>query len=85
MEYSLGLKKVEINYSAYCKKVRVKCPFCQYDAHHHTRVFKSLKRLIYHLSVEHSKESMKYYPFTIDDIRNLMKSVAMALDFRLLA
>jgi len=79
----IQLKKVAIDYSFYSKNLRVKCPFCQYKANHKTRVYRSLKSLLYHLSNEHSKDG-NYYPFTLSDVRSLMKTIAKSLEWNLL-
>jgi len=83
MKCELSYKKVEFNYSRYFEETKVKCPICGFNSSR-TRTYKSLKQLIFHLSEQHKNEG-NYYPFTVDDIKELMQMIALAKEWRLLA
>ena len=80
----IQLKKVEIDYSYYSKPIRVSCPWCKIDTTHKSRIYKSLKSLLFHISQNHKYEG-DYFPFQIDDIKSLMQMLALAKEWRLLA
>ena len=77
------LKKVEVDYSQYSKRIKLACPKCKHDTSYKTRTYSSLKSLLYHLSIEH-KHDDNYYSFTTNDIKTLMHAVATALQWGLL-
>ena len=76
-------KKVELNYSYYSTKIRLKCPVCAYNSTKKSPTYTSLRQLVFHLSNQHSDEG-NYYPFTISDIKSLMQMIALAKKWRLL-
>lgn len=82
MKCELSYKKVEFNYSRYFEETRVKCPLCEFNSSR-TKTYKSLKQLTFHLSNQHKNEG-NYYPFTVDDIKELMQMIAVAKEWRLL-
>lgn len=77
--------KVEIDFRRqYSKQIKnLGCPKCKHDTPYKTRTYRSLKSLLYHLSVEH-KHDDSYYPFTTNDIKTLMQSIAVSLEWGLL-
>ena len=81
---NIQLKKVEIDYSYYSKSVRLGCPWCRNDATHKSRVYKTLKSLLFHISDQHKNQGT-YYPFTVDEIKDLMQLIALAKQWELLA
>ena len=80
---SIQLLKVEIDYSQYSKPVRLGCPKCKHNTPYKTRSYRSLKSLLYHLSVEH-KQDDNYYHFTTSEIKTLMQAIAKSLELGLL-
>ena len=78
----IQLKKVEFNYSRYFDRIRVKCPFCEFNSTR-TKTYKSLKQLTFHLSDQHKKEG-DCYPFKLEDVQYLMQIIAIAKEWRLL-
>ena len=82
MQCELSYKKVEFDYSRYFEEIKVKCPFCEFNSSR-TRTFRSLKQLTFHLSDQHKNEG-NYYPFTINDIKDLMQMIALAKEWGLL-
>ena len=76
-------KKVELNYSYYSAKIRLKCPFCAYNSTKKSPTYTSLRQLVFHLSNQHSDEG-NYYPFSNSDIKSLMQIIALAKKWRLL-
>ncbi len=76
----LDIKFPQIQYSSY---IRLGCPWCKIDTTHKSRVYKSLKSLLFHISQHHSK-SGNYYPFSTDQINSLMQLVALSLEWGLL-
>lgn len=75
-------KKVEFNYSNYFTEIRIKCPFCVFN-NPRTKTFRSLKQLVFHLSDQHKTEG-NYFPFNLNDIHALMRSIALAKQWGLL-
>ena len=75
-------KKVEFNYTHYFDRIRLKCPFCEFNSAR-TRTYKSLKQLAFHLSTQHKNE-VDCYPFKLEDIQSLMQSIALAIEWKLL-
>lgn len=67
----------------YSASIRLGCPWCKIDTSHKSRVYKSLKSLLYHISQNH-KCVGDYYPFKLDDIKLLMQNLALAKEWRLL-
>lgn len=82
MESKLSYKNVEWNYSRFSDETRVKCSFCKFNSSR-TRTYKTLNQLLHHLSGQHQNEG-DYYPFTLQDIKELMKMIALAREWRLL-
>lgn len=76
-------KKVELDYSYYSVKIRLKCPLCSYNSTKKSPTYTSLRQLVFHLSNRHNDEG-NYYPFSISDIKFLMQMIALALEWRLL-
>lgn len=76
-------KKVELDYSYYSAKIRLKCPFCAYNSTKKSPTYTSLRQLLFHLSSQHSNEG-NYYPFSNSDIKSLMQMIALSLQWRLL-
>lgn len=79
----LSDKKVELDYSYYSVKVRLKCPFCAYNSTKKSPTYTSLRQLVFHLSNQHNDEG-NYFPFSISDIQLLMQMIALSLEWRLL-
>ena len=84
MECRLTDKKVRLHYSSFSAKLRVKCPRCTYNSTKKSPTYTSLRQLVFHLSNQHRDEG-DYFPFTNSDIKFLMKMVALAKEWRLLA
>ena len=82
MKCELSYKNVEFDYSRYFDEIRVKCPLCKFNSSR-TKTYKSLKQLTFHLSDQHKNEG-DYFPFTVDDIKNLMQMIALAKEWKLL-
>ncbi len=76
----LDIKFPQTQYSMF---IRLGCPWCKIDTTHKSRVYKSLKSLLFHISQQHSK-SGSYYPFSPDQINSLMQLVALSLEWGLL-
>lgn len=76
-------KKVEVNYSYYSTKIRLKCPFCAYDSTKKSPTYTSLRQLVFHLSNQHNDEG-NCHPFSISEIKSLMQTIALSLEWRLL-
>jgi len=74
--------KIEVNYSHYFDRIRVKCPFCEFYRAR-TRTFQSLKQLGFHLSTQHKNEA-DIYPFKLEDIQSLMQTIALGIEWKLL-
>ena len=83
METKLSYKKVEFDYSRFFDETRVKCPFCKFNSSR-TKTYKSLNQLLHHLSDQHQNEG-DYYPFKLDDIKSLLKMIALAGEWGLFA
>ncbi len=79
----LSDKKVELNYSFYSVKIRLKCPFCAYNSTKKSPTYTSLRQLVFHLANQH-KDPGNYHPFSISDIQFLMQMIALSLEWRLL-
>ena len=79
----LSYKKVEFSYSRYFEEIKIKCPFCEFDSSR-TRTYKSLKQLIFHLSDQHKNEG-NFFPFTVNDVKFLMQTIALAKEWKLLS
>lgn len=79
----LSDKKVELDYSFYSVKTRLKCPFCAYNSTKKSPTYTSLRQLVFHLSNQHNDEG-NYFPFSISDIQLLMQMIALSLEWRLL-
>lgn len=79
----LSDKKVELDYSYYSAKIRLKCPFCAYNFTQKSPTYTSLRQLVFHLSNQHNDEG-NYFPFSISDIHLLMQMIALSLEWRLL-
>ena len=76
-------KNVELDYSYYSVKIRLKCPFCAYNSTKKSPTYTSLRQLVFHLSSQHSDEG-NYHPFSISEIKSLMQTIALSLEWRLL-
>ena len=76
-------KKVELDHDFYFTPTRVFCPFCRYEVKHKTRKYNSLKSLSTHIATNHQTDC--YYPFSIEDIHELMKNLALAKQWEMLA
>ena len=76
-------KKVELDYSYYSAKIRLKCPFCAYNSTKKSPTYTSLRQLVFHLSNQHNDEG-NYHPFSISEIKSLMQMIALAKEWRLL-
>ena len=83
MEYEIRPLKVELDYSQQSALIRLGCPWCKIDTTHKSRVYKSLKSLLFHISQNHKDEG-DYYPFKLDDIKALMQMIVLAKQWRLL-
>ena len=83
MQSELNHRKVEFDYSYYSTKMRIKCPFCTYNSTKKSLTYTSLKQLVFHLSNQHSDEG-NYHPFSISEIKSLMQTIALSLEWRLL-
>ena len=79
----LNHKKVELGYSNYSVKIRLKCPFCAYNSTKKSPTYTTLRQLVFHLSNQHGDEG-NYHPFSISDIKSLMQMIAVSLEWRLL-
>lgn len=79
----LSDKKVELDYSNYSAKLRLKCPFCAYNSTKKSVTYTTLRQLVFHISNQHGDEG-NYYPFTISDIKSLMQMIALSKEWRLL-
>ena len=82
MKAKIILKNVEFDYSHYFDEIRVKCPFCEFTSSR-TRVYHSLKQLLFHLSDLHKNEGANY-PFTLKEVKALMQTFALAKEWGLL-
>jgi len=83
MQCELNHKKVAFDYSYYSVKIRLKCPFCAYNSTKKSFTYTSLKQLVFHLSNQHNDEG-NYTPFSISDIKSLMQTIALSLEWKLL-
>ena len=79
----LSDKNVQLDYSYYSTKIRIKCPRCSYNSTKKTPTYTSLRQLVYHLSNQHSDEG-NYHPFSNSDIKFLMQMIALSKKWRLL-
>jgi len=70
-------------YSQRTIPIRLGCPCCTINTTHKSKTYKSIKSLLFHISQEHKNEN-NYYPFTIQDIKELMNQIVIARDLRLL-
>lgn len=76
--------KVVRAYSQRFIPVRLWCPWCTIDTTHKSKIYKSIKSLLFHISQEHTNENSRY-PFTTQDIKELMQMIVLAKEWRLLA
>lgn len=75
--------KVEIDYEFFFVLILLGCPFCEYQTAHKTRTFKTLKQLTWHLANTHPEPGM-YYPFTMEEVQQVLKVIAKAKEWRIL-
>ncbi len=73
----------KIPYFQYSTTNRFGCPWCKIDTTHKSRVYKSLKSLLFHISQQH-REPGDYYPFSTNQIKTLMQGIAISLEWGLL-
>lgn len=83
MQYEIRSLNVEVPQFQYSKTIRLGCPWCKIDTTHKSRVYKSLKSLLFHISQQH-REPGDYYPFSTNQIKTLMQGIAISLDWGLL-
>lgn len=76
------LKKVEFSYDVcYSEKDRYGCPFCSYGKKSKSKTYHTLKSLLYHVKHEHKDEQ---FPFSIEEIHELMHYIALARHLKVL-
>ena len=76
--------KVVRAYSQDSILIRLGCPWCKMDTTHKSKIYKSIKSLLFHISQEHKTEN-SFYPFTVQDIKELMQLIRLAKHWNLLA
>lgn len=76
------LIKLEVDYSFYSTHIRLFCPYCSWKTKHKTRKYDSLKSLGHHIATEHKEN--RIYPFTLEDVHEIMKVIAKALELGIL-
>ena len=75
--------KVVKAYSQRTIPIKLGCPWCKIDTTYKSKTYKSIKSLLFHISQEHNNQN-SYYPFSVQDIRELMNQIVIARDLRLL-
>jgi len=73
----------KVPFFQYSTTIRLGCPWCKIETAHKSRVYKSLKSLLFHISNEH-KDPGNYYSFTVNDVKSLMQMIALSLEWGLL-
>jgi hypothetical protein len=76
------LKEAQLDYyKRYSEHVNVKCPFCA-NKTPRTRTYHSLKSLTWHVANEHDSDSG--YPFSFEQIEEVVRALALAKEWRIL-
>ena len=83
MLYEIKDKKVQFNYKFYSESIRVACPFHRYDSTHNSQIYKTLKQLSWHISNQHAGSNTNS-PFTVEQVREILKALAIAKQWRIL-
>jgi len=77
------LKEAKIDYyKRYSENIKVKCSFCVRKTKR-TKTYRSLKSLSWHLAHFHSNEAG--HPFSCDQVQEVLKVLALAKEWRILA
>lgn len=82
MLLQINYKKIPVEHKFFFTLIRVFCPFCRFEVKHKIRKYDSLKSLSTHIATSHKTDC--YYPFSFDDIHELMKNLALAKQWGIL-
>lgn len=77
------LKEAKSYYIVFSTAFDLKCPYCNYSALYKKKTFHSLKSLSWHLAHEHHDDVG--YPFTLEQIQEILKVLALVKQWGMLA
>ncbi|MGI0047705.1 MAG: hypothetical protein ACREBB_11045 [Nitrosotalea sp.] len=81
----LLIKEEGVYYEIFSREIRVRCPVCRFEAKSktkRTKTFHSLKSLSWHLT--HSHSGMVGYPFTTDQVLEVLRAIGIAIHWKIL-
>ena len=76
------IKEAKAYYEIFSKPIKLRCPYCTYDTSHKTKTFRSLKSLSWHVMHEHQNEIG--YPFSLEQVQELIKVIGIAIHWEIL-
>ena len=76
------LKEAKEYYAIFSKPIKLGCPFCKYSTTHKTKTYHSLKSVSWHVVNSHQNEID--YPFSVEQIREILKAIGVAIHWGIL-